>query len=355
MFSSGLPHDIMHDLLEGVAALEMSLLLRHCIIFEKYLSLDDYNYRLVHFDYNYTENNKPVPIGKRSILTEGRALRLSASQTLLLIRILPFLIADVVPDHDSNWKCFLILSKIVDIVMCPWSSADLCGILKLLIEDHHRSFITCYSEAMISKFHYLLHYPKQVLLVGPMLRTWNMRSEAKLNVFKQASRLGNFKNIALSVAHRHQRLLCYELSTGKLLDSPVQCGPCGDPMSINSQSNHVQGSLKLLIPSVSDDSQISWPTWVKVLGTTIKRNAYVIIGSDGLHPTFAKIVDILLLLDLVVLHVCFFDDHYHAYAVVPSADQSYVRFDQLTDQSVLHTHKKDGTLYIYLPLCACLL
>ena len=53
-----------------------------------------------------------------------------------------------------------------------------------------------------------------------------MRNEAKLNVFKQAARLGNFKNIAFSIASRHQRLLCYELSTSKLVNSPMVCGPC---------------------------------------------------------------------------------------------------------------------------------
>ena len=32
MFSGGLPHDIMHDVFEGVAPLEMSLLLQNVII-----------------------------------------------------------------------------------------------------------------------------------------------------------------------------------------------------------------------------------------------------------------------------------------------------------------------------------
>ena len=46
MFNGSLPHDIMHDVLEGVASLELSLLLCHCIISENYLSLEDYNHRL---------------------------------------------------------------------------------------------------------------------------------------------------------------------------------------------------------------------------------------------------------------------------------------------------------------------
>lgn len=82
MFSGSLPHDIMHDILEGLAAIEMSLLLHHCIISEAYLSFDDYNYRLIRFDHGYTESNKPTPIINRSVIADKRALTLSASQSL---------------------------------------------------------------------------------------------------------------------------------------------------------------------------------------------------------------------------------------------------------------------------------
>lgn len=45
---------------------------------------------------------------------------------------------------------------------------------------------------------------------GPMVRTWCMRYEAKHNFFKKvASSLGNFTNVAYSMAHRHQTHQCY--------------------------------------------------------------------------------------------------------------------------------------------------
>lgn len=135
MFNGGLAHDIMHDVLEGVAPLEMSLLLWHCIFSEKYFSLDDYNYRLTHFDFDYTETSKPSPICSRSILAGGRALKLSASQSLVLMRILPLLIGDLIPRNDPNWKCFMKLAKLVDLIMCPWSSADLCAVLNLQLRS----------------------------------------------------------------------------------------------------------------------------------------------------------------------------------------------------------------------------
>jgi len=163
------------------------------------------------------------------------------------------MIGDVIPNDDANWKCFMILEKIVDITVCPRSSADLCGILKVLIAEHHRAFIEICSENEVTpKCHFLLHYPQQILGIGP-IRAWNMRNEAKLNIFKQASRLGNFKNIA----SRHQRLLCYELST-PTLHSPVECGPCNPSQPITSEPFCVQSSLQLL-PDISTATELVAP------------------------------------------------------------------------------------------------
>ena len=116
-----------------------------------------------------------------------------------------------------------------------------------------------------------------------------MQHEAKLNMLKRASRLGNFKNIAMSLAFRHQRLLCYELSTGWLLDTPIETGPCLKPTSVDSEPQHVQESLKAIIPGLNGEASLCQPTWVKTDGLNFKQSiCYVIIGSDGLHPVFGR-------------------------------------------------------------------
>lgn len=51
----------MHDVLEGVVVRELSLLLKHCIS-NKYLTLEEYNSRLLNFDYGYSETDKPSPV-----------------------------------------------------------------------------------------------------------------------------------------------------------------------------------------------------------------------------------------------------------------------------------------------------
>lgn len=142
---------------------------------------------------------------------------------MVLIRTLPFLIGS---EEDDHWHCFLLLRKIVDIVLCPIANENPCSSLKLLIREHHDMFVRLYGpDKYIPKLHFILHYPDQILAIGPMVETWTIRQEAKLNFFKQASRLANFKNIALSLASRHQRWACYESASGKLVNTAVECGP----------------------------------------------------------------------------------------------------------------------------------
>ena len=206
MFGGGLPLDAMHDILEGVAQYEIKLLLTHCISTCSYITLQEYNNRLQRFDFGYSQTDKPPPLTKHVITSDDKHLRMSASQVIVLARNLPFLIDLVPEDHDQNWKCFLILLKIIQITTSNVSSCSVCAVLKLAIQEHHTMFVALYGATSLTpKMHFLIHYPQQILAVGPMVRTWNMRHEAKLSFFKRASHLGNFINIASTLANRHQQ------------------------------------------------------------------------------------------------------------------------------------------------------
>ena len=61
MFGGGLPHDSMHDILEGIASLEIKLFLRLCTM-SGIFSLSYLNDRLMNFNFGYSEQDKPVPI-----------------------------------------------------------------------------------------------------------------------------------------------------------------------------------------------------------------------------------------------------------------------------------------------------
>ena len=99
-----------------------------------------------------------------------------------------------IPENDEHWSCFILLRRIFDIVMCPAVPRGTCAILKTLIIEHHSLYLSLYGQGeFIPKMHFFTHYPDQMENIGPIVRAWTMRHEAKLNFFKQASRVSNLK------------------------------------------------------------------------------------------------------------------------------------------------------------------
>jgi hypothetical protein len=216
--------------------------------------------------------------------------------------------------------------------------------LKILIIEHHQTVMSLYRSCFIPKRHFLTHYPEQMLQVGAMVRTWTIRHEAKLNFFKQTTGTSSFKNITLSLANHHQRLACYEMSNGNLLHSRLECGPMSTAhIELIDEEDLIQTFIVEQIPGVCMNTLVSRPNWVYRDGVTYKNNnAYVIIGHDGTDPVFA-IIDGLIVIggDMVLFlirkcNVCYFDDHFHAYVVDHTTQQS-VTVD-LLDRNVYHVH-----------------
>ena len=127
-----------------------------------------------------------------------------------------------------------------------------------------------------------------------MVRTHTFRHEAKLNFFKQVSRLSNF---SLSMANQHQRWMCYQMASGKLINSPLECEPAqrGTGISlVRNELKNIQENLRHLIPELSLDCQVFKPKWIKHNGILCKsNNVYLITGFDGLDPVFSRLDDLL--------------------------------------------------------------
>ena len=353
IFEGGLPHDFMHDALEGLAPHEIRLMLMY-FVSSNIFTLKEFNDRLLNFNFGYSEKDKPLPIYSTA-LKPDKMLRSSASQMLLLVQILPLLIADKIPENEDHWGCFILLRQIFDLMLAPIVTENTCSSLKLLIRDHHTKFIRLYgSSSYIPKMHFLIHYPEQMLNLGSATRTWTMRYEAKLNFFKQSSHISNFKNIAFSLANSHQRWICYEMASGCLISDSLECGPSGSIGLVQNENKNLQQSLQLEIPQLSLEATICRPTWVKINGILYKlNNSYLVVDKDGLDPVFGHLHDILIVSNsLVVFQVIkcetlFFEAHYHAYAIKPTSEQ--LLYTKLLCYDVHHAHTlNNGYSYVSL-------
>ena len=344
----GLCHDIMHDLLEGALPYELKLLLQHTFD-AGYISLMQYNDRIKAFDYGYTELiDKPNELPLRCF-QENLKLRYSASEMLLLARIIPFILGDKIPTEDMHYNCFLQLLKILQIVMSPYISEEVPSYLRVLIEDHHSIFVTLYPDAsFIPKLHYMVHYPKQILEQGPLTRAWTMRYEGKLKHLKGISKSGNFKNITYSLAKKHQKWLSYHLHTGSMFTEEYTRGPIISSSNLSLEDNDIQSLIK---QTISDTVNIiTYLKWITINGTKFSnQNCFLVTSIQDGKPFISKVHEILSIpinkKEVIYFVMCkcdviAYDNHFMAYSITITNSTHLVSPLQLPYSSPLHLRKK---------------
>lgn len=354
--STGLPHDIMHDLLEGAFLYEVKALLLYCID-QKYFSVSTLNSQLRSFDFGYSESsNKPTPIDLVALKSRDGKIHQSASQMWLFARTLPLLVGDKVPSDDQHWHCFTLLLNILDICTQHECSEDSVACLSVLVEKHHTLFQDLYPDVHIKpKHHFMVHYPEQILKFGHLVNYWTMRHEAKLKLAKMVSRFGNFKNICLSIAEKHQRWFCYQLQSPRnaFLTTTPEVGGYSYTMHMHDEAVDIRQELNSL---VSDDVLICHPSWVQHFNSTFKKFC-VIVVSYGVFPTFGKVQDLMVLpggevvFYVTLYETLYFDDHYHAFVILPTANTKCVLLSTLQYSFVLHPYTNfnmDGNYYVVL-------
>ncbi|XP_046848487.1 DNA polymerase zeta catalytic subunit-like isoform X2 [Xenia sp. Carnegie-2017] len=177
-----------------------------------------------------------------------------ARQMWCLGKFLPLALSGAIPQDEEKWMHFLLLLKIVDIVFSPITNTDELAILEGYLKKFLWKFTQLYpGVSVIPKMHYLVHYPAHIYRFGPMIRSWCMRYEAKHSYFKRlASYLGDFTNVALSLAERHQTRSCY------LGNQPIAKKPKIDSAKeiVAKDSEHYY-LLKEKEPNLSDISILS--------------------------------------------------------------------------------------------------
>ena len=358
--ASGMPHDVMHDLFEGVVHYELKLLMQHCVS-EKFLGVELLNRRIQGFDFGSDE--KPSPIDPRSLDSLDKKFRQSAAQTISLTRNLPLLIADKIPEDDPNWVSFLLLIRICQIALSPVLSRDTVPYLRILVEEKLTALTKLYPGSSIKpKMHYMLHYGSQIERYGPLIHSWTMRHEAKLSFVKRSSRRGNFKNIVKTVVTHHQYWLAYHLKcTDNLLYPIPELNTKPRVDNFSAQSEHMQAEImRVLDCATSDDLTLYHHKWIKLQSTCYKVDDYILLEHDGFLPTFGKVKDVIFIKETYnylfhVIHYAsvFFSTHFNAFSVVPTSTESIVNVRLLKDHHRLLAHNSfcvsDKHLYIVLP------
>lgn len=210
------PQDIMHDFLEGFIPAILILVLKE-LVREKQIKLAQLNYEVQHFPYGVNDRmSKPPPISEQALRPSG-SLPGTATEKWTLFRLLPQMIGNQIHGCGAL-DVYLFLREIGDIIMAR--TVRKCWLPNL--EERITALLALVEEVFpgkhTPKMHFLMHYPRLLMAYGPLIHVSCLQFEAKHQYFKNIARTScNFKNIAKTLARRHQMRQCWEQANSKCL------------------------------------------------------------------------------------------------------------------------------------------
>lgn len=108
----------------------------------------------------------------------------NAHENWNLIRILPFLIGDLIPEDELAWQVILDLKVIVELAVAPVHTDETIAYLDVNVSEHRQRLLQLNPVVKIlPKHHYLEHYAHLIRCFGPLVGVWTIRFEAKHSFF----------------------------------------------------------------------------------------------------------------------------------------------------------------------------
>ncbi len=355
--TQSLPHDIMHDVLEGVIPVTVRLVLKHYTKVPT-CKLDFINHALETIKLAYP-SNRPNTITKIALNSH---LSGSAIQKLELFYQLPRLLNPYVNlnENDKVWQVYLLLREICDYLLAPVLDRESLFLLKDLTVRYLQSFVEVFGkDDIIPKHHFMIHYARQMRLYGPLKHMWCMRFEAKHQYFKKLlSTVRNFKNVAITCSKRHQLKQAWELS-GELTVENKDI-----PRNSKIYSfNYLPPCLRITVSHVLETAFIETEKFASVSsymyeGNTFKVNGVYVLDVVGEEetPLFIMIKYIICLRDNWMLCCRLyvpsaFVQRFHAFLVnedVNAESWLIVRPDQVLDSTLQDCYKIGDQYFVSL-------
>ena len=357
------PHDIMHDFLEGVIPVVLTQLFRY-LHQTKLLTIKQLNRELENFHFGKNDKkSKPVAVSMR-VLKENNAIAGKAIEKFCFFRCLPFIIGQFVPENCPEWQVYTQCREIAETIFAPSVAYSWLGYLASLISDFLKDFSKVFPNSLTPKMHYLVHYPTHMAKFGPLRHVWCMRFEAKHLYFKQLStRINNFRNIAKTLAFRHQMKLCYILnSTNLLKESEIVSGSRSVPL--RSVTYQVKLQLALASDITAEQTDPDEKIW-KARSLHVNKRSYSILDVlmldliEDEYPVFFRILNIIKFRqNWVLIGTCLavtkYNSHLCSYMVRDMRTLIAVHPGQEIDNQRLDLYTlENGDQYITLQFRAC--
>lgn len=188
----------MHDVLEGLVPCFIQNLIKYCGE-KKIASFSTVQTLIRDFNYGFLFKGK---LPSKASNTEN------ATQLRTIMIHLPFILKDFRDSIEDVTGCMTSLLQIMQILFSTTISESDLRRLEALVETHLRSYQRIFKALLTPKHHFSTHYADIIRKLGPVLSASMMRYEAKHKVLASLGKTECFKNIALTIAERHQMMMC---------------------------------------------------------------------------------------------------------------------------------------------------
>lgn len=344
--------DAMHDILEGVARYDVSLVLDYFINKQKYFTIEELNLRIRGFDYGPDASvNKPIQIYESHI--KNRYIILSSSEMHCLLNTLNLIIGHKVPQNDKVWDLYLMLKNITNIVFSSNIHQDTHLYLGVIIEEYLLSLNTLFSNSMKPKHHFLIHYKRRMQKFGPLGKISCLRNEAKHKEGKKISGSTTSRlNINRTVAIKYQLMQNYRFINKISNNASCTFSKPKDVM-INSIPNY--NKFLPMLPKLIKDT-LTTIKWLEIDGKKVNDNMIIVLFTeDGSDFYF---VSTIILQDNEFFLLCkrykdvFFNRHFSAYQIYDCNIVDYHIFKKTDIENCIITYVTllpNG--YYFIPKC----
>lgn len=295
----GFPPDILHDFLEGIIPAKLSLCLKD-LITKKYVSLDSLNKAIRQFAYTFSDKTDQPQIIPKPFISKGTTCG-NGHENWSLLRLLPLMIGHNIPEGDQSWEILMLLKDILELVMSLHFTDELIHVLDCKISEHRGLLRETFPNYKFRpKHHFIEHYPQMIQIFAPLVDVWTMRFEGKHTFFKNVAHdTRNFKNVAHTLAVRHQKMMAFHLDSSIFFKPPLEIDKVKSVM-VASFPDNVQS---LLHQQKAKQSTVPVASTVNVHGVKYTTDMIISVGSCSGLPEFRKITHIVVI-NTEILFVC---------------------------------------------------
>lgn len=272
--------------------------------------------------------NRPPEIFLQDV-KQKLSIKCSAAEMITLVRFLGLIIGDLIEVDDVYWTLFKYLRSIIDIILSP----RIVNSHVFELRDNIQKLNTLYYELfgkLKFKFHDLIHYPTDLLILGLLVNFWTMRFESRHRPLKAvATSISSTVNLLVSITTRET------LNMSSLFNN----FKCKNAKNVPHNSKNTKNFGKIYYKQI------------ELNGGTYYKGLIIVVDNTAIEKYCGGIISIYAENNVVKFVIkqyeeLYFDDHVHAYVLDENRSKLVIDFDDLPKLPTCYSTKKGGKHYV---------